>query len=437
MRQTRFVLLLVLFSAVTALTLWVTARWAADSRASRCAGFFGPICGDLEAIVKGEPSLGVSIATADASGRVTHATFNSTPDGQPIDPTMLFEVGSITKTFTAARVMQLVNEGRVSLDASISTYVPSTEIPYTANLPGTLTVRQLLNFTAGLEDYVLSYYVIAENLAAFWPLKNMTDHRFYKNPPVTGKPCYTSSNTLMLGLLIDRLHGGNGETRPPLVQAYRQHLFTPAGMTRTSLGGYEAVTPIDSCTNINFAGPIPPGSCPTAEMRKYTGAGTSGDDSQTAYLSFAGPAGGIVSTSGDIARWFHWLFTRGPGHAMVADPQLIGERAYDDPGRIQWYKCGAASAPWSFPDQRLVKMSVGYNMEISTLQYGDKRVTVYSFLGGTLSFNGYVFYLPEHGRSVAVLVNNFNVPTQTSPLNSTGTVYDVAYRLIDFIVTGK
>jgi D-alanyl-D-alanine carboxypeptidase len=60
-----------------------------------------------------------------------------------------FRVGSITKTFVAAVVLQLVGEGRMSLDDTVERWVPGL-VPGGAGI----TVRQLLNHTSGLFDYI-------------------------------------------------------------------------------------------------------------------------------------------------------------------------------------------------------------------------------------------------------------------------------------------
>lgn len=72
------------------------------------------------------------------------------PDGtQPPSGGEHFRIGSITKTFVATAILQLVDEGRIDLDAPIETYLPGT-VPNGA----TITVRQVLNHTSGLYDYM-------------------------------------------------------------------------------------------------------------------------------------------------------------------------------------------------------------------------------------------------------------------------------------------
>jgi D-alanyl-D-alanine carboxypeptidase len=71
--------------------------------------------------------------------------------GRPITPDMRHRVGSITKTFTAAAVLQQIESGQIGLDAPIGHYLPRL-------VPGerghTITVRMLINHTSGLAEYL-------------------------------------------------------------------------------------------------------------------------------------------------------------------------------------------------------------------------------------------------------------------------------------------
>ena len=73
----------------------------------------------------------------------------STATGDPVTPDTLFAIGSITKSFTALGVLQLVDQGRITLDAPVITYLPN----FTLSDPSAtqqVTVRQLLAQTSGL-----------------------------------------------------------------------------------------------------------------------------------------------------------------------------------------------------------------------------------------------------------------------------------------------
>jgi D-alanyl-D-alanine carboxypeptidase len=80
--------------------------------------------------------------------RIVAASGTGLRDGNtPITPQAQFRVASITKMFIATTVLQLVEEGRLQLDAPVTDYVP--RFP----LARGVTIRQLLNHTSGIPDY--------------------------------------------------------------------------------------------------------------------------------------------------------------------------------------------------------------------------------------------------------------------------------------------
>jgi D-alanyl-D-alanine carboxypeptidase len=146
--------------------------------------------------------------------------------GCPITPDMRHRVGSITKTFTAAAVLQLVESGQIGLDTPIGYYLPRL-------VPGergaVITVRMLINHTSGLADYFPYAY---PSLKAFPSLTETTpesldDNRFRRfHPteligmgvaaPAVGTPggtpgVYSNTNYLLLCQLLERVTGANAE----------------------------------------------------------------------------------------------------------------------------------------------------------------------------------------------------------------------------------
>ena len=102
--------------------------------------------------------------------------------GRPVTPDMRHRVGSITKTFTAAAVLQQVESGEIGLDTPICHYLPRLVPGERGN---TITVRMLINHTSGLADYLPYAY---PSLKAFPSLKDTTpqsldDNRFKRFHP--------------------------------------------------------------------------------------------------------------------------------------------------------------------------------------------------------------------------------------------------------------
>lgn len=164
--------------------------------------------------------------------------------GRPVTPDLRHRVGSITKTFTAAAVLRLVDEGAITLDTPIGHYLPRL-------VPGdrgtAITVRMLINHTSGLPDFLPRAY---PSLAAFPAVAKTTpasldDHRFTRfapteliamgvGAPATGAPggtpgVYSNTNYLLLRQLIAAVT----DTSAP--DYITRAIIEPAGLPDTEL----------------------------------------------------------------------------------------------------------------------------------------------------------------------------------------------------------
>ena len=124
--------------------------------------------------------------------------------GAPLVPEAMTDIGSVTKTFTAAEVLVLAGQHRIELDAPALTYL---DHPLLARGP---TVRQLLSHTSGIPDLFTPDLLdaIDADSARSWTagrlLEYVTDPLNPPGPPVMS---YSNSNYLLLGLLIERVTG--------------------------------------------------------------------------------------------------------------------------------------------------------------------------------------------------------------------------------------
>lgn len=119
------------------------------------------------------------------------------------DPTTYFEIGSITKQFTATAVAMLVSDGKIHFDDRVATYLP--DVPHATEI----TVQQLLNHTSGLPDYT--------NLAGVVPLLYSTTatpadlYGLVAGLPLLFEPgtqfAYSNTNYAVLGAIIERVSG--------------------------------------------------------------------------------------------------------------------------------------------------------------------------------------------------------------------------------------
>ncbi len=105
--------------------------------------------GALDSALTATGTMGVSVAVIMPDGALWTGVSGLSHPGAPVTPDMLFDMGSTGKNLMAALVLDLVEDGLLSLDEPIRKYLPSFP-----NVNGRITIRQLLNHTSGLYMWV-------------------------------------------------------------------------------------------------------------------------------------------------------------------------------------------------------------------------------------------------------------------------------------------
>lgn len=217
-----------------------------------------------------QPSLSAAVAR---DGQVAWAEAvgfaGGRSGGVPASPDTAYRVGSVTKTFVAVAVLQLVAAGRVGLDDPVSRHVPDAPV-------GDATVAQLLSHTSGLQ---------AETDGDWWErspgytwaalVAQGTTRRFGPGR----KYHYSNLGYAVLGRLLETLEGA------PWDQVITRKLLSPLGMHRT-----QRTAPEDAATGW--------GVHPHAALLHH--------EPVQDYLAM-GPAGELWSTTGDLAVWGSFL----------------------------------------------------------------------------------------------------------------------------------
>jgi len=164
---------------------------------------------------------------------------------QPAHPGQLFRLASMSKQITAVGVLQLVEAGTLSLDASAFSYLPNLQ-----PLPGktinpqlsTITIRNLLNHTGGwnwgteaVRNPTDDSMQIAAALGEPGPVSANDTIRYMLDKPITYSPgttyCYSNFGYAVLGAIIEQV---TGTAYPEWIQ---QHVLTPRGITDMVIGG--------------------------------------------------------------------------------------------------------------------------------------------------------------------------------------------------------
>lgn len=150
--------------------------------------------------------------------------------GIPVDPeTHLFRVGSVSKIFTWAAVMQLAGRGQLSLDEDIRTYTGIDldfrilyNIPDAAAGPGAITLRHLLSHSAGFANTFEGLFSFTEQPPLEQYLAERMPARIFPPGEVIG---YSNYGTVLAGYIVEQVSGMEFE------DYISEHIFAPLGMT--------------------------------------------------------------------------------------------------------------------------------------------------------------------------------------------------------------
>ena len=216
----------------------------------------------------------------------------------PATPATVYRIGSITKQFTAAAVMRLVERGSVHLDDPIGRYLPE--------LPGAwrpVRIRQLLNHTSGIPSYTDLGEAWARRWGEYMPpdtLVALTANKPMDFEPGTGWR-YDNTGYVLLGMLLEKVSG------QPYGAYLDSTMFRPLGLSNTR---YCDRAPLIAHRSQGYQ----------REGKVFTNA---------PYLDMSQPyaAGALCSTVGDLARW-DWLLATGKvvnqsSYTAMTSPQGI------------------------------------------------------------------------------------------------------------------
>jgi D-alanyl-D-alanine carboxypeptidase len=191
----------------------------------------------------------------------------------PASPSMRYSIGSISKQFTAAAILLLAEEGKLSLDDSVSKYVAGL------TRGNEVTIRELLSHTSGYQDYWPQDYVMPMMLKPVTP-EEILDR--WGRIPLDFDPGtewqYSNTNYVIAGVIVEKVSG------MPLWTLLGKRVFTPLGMTSITDTNEHALPSTDPGAYFRYAlGPL--------RLAPKEGKG----------WMFA--AGELAMTAADLAKW--------------------------------------------------------------------------------------------------------------------------------------
>lgn len=209
----------------------------------------------------------------------------------PMNPSMHFRIGSITKTLTGTVILQLVDEGKLRLDDPVARYEP--QVPNGAHI----TIRELLNMRSGLYNYSEDpgfEQTLTKHPNTVWTPQELVAIGF-KHPAyfAPGKDFhYSNTNTILLGMIVEHITGHTAESE------IQRRIFTPLGMNNSNMPPQ---------TSSAIPAPYPQGYMLNTPAKQ--GAAQELLNVTTWNPSWTWTAGGAISTLHDLQIWSKALAT--------------------------------------------------------------------------------------------------------------------------------
>jgi CubicO group peptidase (beta-lactamase class C family) len=309
------------------------------------------------------------------------------PAGRPVTPQTPFMIGSVTKSFTALAIMQLVEQGKVDLDAPVQRYLPWFRVA-DATASAQITVRHLLNQTSGLSRATGNQFQASRDMRA----DGLEQQTRWLNTARLAQPVgaafqYSNANWWPLGMIIQTVAG------QPYDAYLQQHILVPLEMRHS----FTAVA--DAQAQGLATG-----------HRYWFGHYLATDPKDSGHYPGMLPQGGVISTAEDMA---HYLI------AHLNQGRYNGKPIFSPAGMAEIQR-PAIPVGESADTFYAMGLDVGATNGVPTLSHD----------GSMFNFHANLVLIPESRWGIMLLENVENIPDEFGPQRLQGIAAGVTSLLI-------
>lgn len=297
------------------------------------------------------------------NGKITvsgHSGVYSKESDTPLTNTNMYGIGSVSKIFTTAAVMQLVEDGKVNLDTPVTTYIP--EFTMADERYKNITVRMLLNHSSGLMGSTLESAMLFDdkNFSTYESfLEKLKTSRLKADPGAYS--VYCNDGFSLAELLVEKVSGIS------FTEYLNKNITQPLGLNYTK-------TPLDNFPSKDLANIYMPGS--NTALPKDS-------------INMIG-AGGIYSTAEDLCH-FAELFMQNSSSSVLYNTSAR-TMEYPEYSRGIWPQEGAS----------LLSYGLGWDSVI-TYPFEDYGIKAMVKGGDSLYYHGSLIILPKENIAIAIL----------------------------------
>ena len=289
----------------------------------------------------------------------------------PVSPETKFRIGSITKQFTAAAILKLQEEGKLSIEDKLSKFIP--DYPRGDEV----TIHHLLTHTSGIHSYTSKPDFMKTVTVEIKPdelIDSFKNDKFDFDPGE--KQMYNNSGYFLLGYIVEKVSGKS------FGDYLKETFFDPLDMKDTDIHHWSLILDHEA-TGYSYIG---------GKVQKAINWD----------MSRAGGAGALYSTVGDLYRWNEALFNG----KLLKESSL---KAAFTPARLNDGSIG----------QVLGESGYGYGLVMGEI----REMKLLSHGGGLQGFNSYLMRLPEKNFTIAVLANCL---PQTPEMGTSALAHNIA-----------
>ena len=216
----------------------------------------------------------------------------------PVDPTQtMFRIGSVSKLFVWFAVMQMVEQGKIDLDADVNTYLKDFKIPEAFD--GPITMRHIMSHTPGFEDKIIKLF--SDDSLSVLPLSKLLPTQIPKRVRPAGVQASYSNHAVAIAAHIVELVSGMEWN-----DYVEQNIFNPLKMYTTT-----------------FRQPLP-GYLKANMSKGYTYENEVITEKSFEYIPLA-PAGAVSSTAADMAKFMQMLLNKG----SLGDAKIVSDSTFE------------------------------------------------------------------------------------------------------------
>ncbi len=329
---------------------------AAETQTGRASGAYSSIDARIEQIMEEEniPGIAIVIVQGDEILYCQSYGVTSVDSNQAMTTDTLFDLASLTKSFTALAVLLLEDQGLIDIDEPLQKYLPDFQI---ADPRGAeITVRQLLNQTSGIPGTLSEILIFNDSYEEM--LASLDNLRLNNEPGTVFE--YADLNYCLLGALIEKVSGMTYEEYMDI------NVFTPLGMNHTTVDPDEAQQMGKADGHQPMYGKVVVRNIPS--------------------MKSARAAGWVMSCAGDMGKWLLVHLNNG----ILNGEQVIPADDIEELHSI---------AVLYEDNNEEMAYGMGWSISINT------NILYHFHCGDTPNFTSDMLLLPGYDTGIAVLVN--------------------------------